>query len=170
MNISRLAAVLLLSAAGAGFSLAAEAYDPVISIAGQHRTVHPSGGTVEILAADEQTDGEFSVLTLFDPPGGGPGNGVTHADRAEIFYVLEGTYRFYVADQTVEGGPGTFIINPPGVPHGFNNIGATDGRLIAFYTPGGFEDFFIEWAESGIQPGPDLGALEAKFNVSRPPQ
>ena len=168
MRAQSLIATTMIVTALSGFAMAAD-FEPMISVGGQHRVVHPSGGNVEILVTKDQTGGDFSMITLSDAPGGGPGPAVTHKERTETFYVLEGRYRFFQGDKVTEGGPGTVVVNPPGVPHGFVNIGTTDGTLLAMYSPGGFEDFFIEWAESGINPGPELGALEAKHGASRPP-
>lgn len=166
MKTLRLAVATLLFVAGGS---AAFAFDPMISLGGKHLVVHPDGGNVGILVTSAQTDGAFSVITLWDKPGGGPGPAVTHKKRTETFYVLEGTYTFYQDGKKTEGGPGTIVVNPPGVPHGFVNTGTTDGTILAMYSPGGFEDFFIEWDKLGLKPGPDLGKLENKYDASRPP-
>ena len=36
------------------------------------------------------------------------------------------------------------------------------------YTPAGFEQFFADWDAQGLEPGPELGALEASYGVTRP--
>ena len=79
---------------------------------------------------------------------------------------VEGEYTFTIDGQTYEGGPGTFVAVDAGTPHGFTN--KTPGRIMLIWTPGGFEQFFKDWEEQGLEYGPELGALEADYGVSRP--
>ena len=123
------------------------------------------GGEFEVIADSKQTGGEFSMVIITNEPG--PGHPInTHSREAETFYVLEGQYRFTIGDKVVEGGPGTLVVNPANVPHTFEST--THGRVLAIYTPGGFENFFIAWDKGGLKPGPDLGALEAKHGIVYP--
>lgn len=146
----------------------AQAFEPIISIGGEHDLIHPDGTTDEMLATQEQTDGLLGIITITgDKEGFGPGPAITHASRAEFWYVLDGTYEFHVGDQMVEGGPGTFIGVDAGQPHGF--VAKTPGKLLVTYMPGGYEHFFVEWARQGLKRGPDLGPLEQSFGVTRPP-
>lgn len=95
-----------------------------------------------------------------------PGPAIVHANEAEAWYVLDGTFEFHVGDQVFEGGPGTFIAVDAGQPHGY--ITKTDGRILVMYSPGGCEQFFVDWAAQGLVPGPELGALEQSYGVTRP--
>ena len=45
---------------------------------------------------------------------------VHHADD-EAWYVLEGTLRFMVGDETFEAGAGSAVSAPKGVPHAYGN-------------------------------------------------
>ena len=148
------------------FGTQVSAFEPVISMAGEHVTIHPAGAVDEILATREQTGGQFSVLTLASKAGDGPGPAIVHANEAEAWYVLVGTFEFHVGDQVFEGGPGTFVAVDAGQPHGY--IGKTDGTLLVFFTPGGYEHFFMDWETQGLVPGPELGALEQTYGVTRP--
>ena len=151
----------------ASFAAPAVAFEPIISIGGQHRIIRPHGESDEVLATAEQTDGKYGVITLSDvAAGGGPGPAIVNANADEMWYVLEGTYEFHVGDKVFEGGPGTFILAPAGQPHGF--ITKSAGRILAVYTPGGFEQFFMDWEAQGLSPGPELGKLEEKYGVTRP--
>ena len=145
-------------------TVSAQAFEPIISLGGEHPVIHPNGATDEILATKEQTDGLFSVITLGGA--GGPGPAITHANEAEVWYVLEGTFEFHVGDNVFEGGPGTFVAVDKGQPHGFTND--EEGKLLVMFMPGGYEHFFMDWAEKGIAPGPELGALENTYGVTRP--
>lgn len=143
------------------------AWEPIVSLAGEHLTIHPAGATDEILATREQTGGQFSVITLGGAAGTGPGPAIVNSLAAEAWYVLEGTFEFHVDDRTVEGGPGTFVAFEAGQPHGY--IAQTEGKLLVIYTPGGYEHFFMDWdATPGLVPGPELGPLEESYGVTRP--
>src|SRR5690348_17789563 len=55
---------------------------------------------------------------------------------------------------------GGFAFGPRGLPHAFQNIGETAGRLLVITTPSGLERFFDQYAE--LLPGPvDQPTLEA---------
>ena len=165
MSTMRISAAALALAAVLPFS-ASQAFEPVIAIGGQAPVIHPGGGLQEVLATTAQTDGKFGMTTTTDPAGGGPGASIIHAKEAEMWYVLEGTYEFHVAGKTFEGGPGTFVAVDAGQPHEY--ITKTQGKLLMFWLPGGFEQFFIDWDKQGLQPGPDLGKLEGSYGVTRP--
>jgi hypothetical protein len=68
-----------------------------------------------------------------------------HTGAIEAFYVLEGGYRFQCGDLTFEAGPGSFLIVPKGVPHGFS-VGPTGGKTLTAFSPAGYEGFFRERA------------------------
>ncbi len=157
MHALRLAAAaLLLTASGS----AALAFEPIVSIGGQHTVIHPGGGHQEVLATKEQTDGKFGMTTTTDPAGSTSGGGsMQHASEAEMWYVLDGTFEFHVGGKTYEGGPGTFVAVDAGQSHYF--VTKTAGTLLMFWMPGGFEQFFIDWDKSGIPPGPQLAPLES---------
>jgi mannose-6-phosphate isomerase-like protein (cupin superfamily) len=159
---------ILIASAALLFGAAAPAlaFDPIVVIGGQAPVIHPGGGTQEVLATKAQTDGKFGSTTTTDPAGGGPGANIVHANEAEIWYVLEGDYTFHVNGRTFEGGPGTFVAVDAGQPHEYTTN--TPGKLLMIRQPGGFEQFFMDWDKQGLQPGPDLGKLEASYGVTRP--
>jgi mannose-6-phosphate isomerase-like protein (cupin superfamily) len=168
MNKLRPIVAPLLLAASAGLASTAFGFDPVIVPAGEAQRIEVLGSPMDVLVRNAQTDGDFSIVVSMDGPGGGPGPAVRHKDRTETFYVLEGEYTFYSDGKEIKAGPGSIIVNPKGVPHGFVNTGTTQGKLLMIYSPGGFEDFFIEVAEKKVQPSPELAALENKYGASRP--
>ncbi|MEO8684493.1 MAG: cupin domain-containing protein [Devosia sp.] len=163
MNGLRIVSATLLFGIGITHSLA---FEPIISLGGQHRIIHPAGATDEIIATQEQTDGLLGILTLGGKIGEGPGPAIVHAARAEFWYVLQGTYEFHLDDKVFDGGPGTLLGVDAGQPHGY--INKTDGKLLVIYLPGGYEHFFVDWETKGLVPGPDLEMLENTFGVSRP--
>jgi mannose-6-phosphate isomerase-like protein (cupin superfamily) len=62
-----------------------------------------------------------------------------HEDEDDAFYVLDGELTFFVEDEEVAAGPGTFVLVPPGVRHTFAN--RTDGivRMLNVHAPAGFD-------------------------------
>ena len=64
-----------------------------------------------------------------------PGQGQkvhAHEESDKIYYVLEGTGRFTIADEEEDLGEGQAVIARAGVPHGVRN--ETDGNLILLVT------------------------------------
>jgi mannose-6-phosphate isomerase-like protein (cupin superfamily) len=62
-----------------------------------------------------------------------------HADEDDAFYVLEGEMTFLFGDEEATAPPGTFVLVPPGVSHGFRNAGATPVRMLNIHAPAGFD-------------------------------
>jgi quercetin dioxygenase-like cupin family protein len=67
-----------------------------------------------------------------------------HHAHDELYYILEGSYRFKVGDETGEASAGTFVFIPRGTPHAWTNTGSTSGRVLLAFTPGGMSDYFQE--------------------------
>jgi quercetin dioxygenase-like cupin family protein len=101
------------------------------------------GGLYEVKASSSETGGEMTVIEMTMPGGIGPPPH-THPGTESV-YVLEGTLRYHIGDDTFEGGPGSFFHIPNGVMENFEPI--TDCRLLVVYTPGGIEQFFAEAGE-----------------------
>ena len=60
-----------------------------------------------------------------------------HTKIEELFYVLEGELDLRCGEQTVRGGPGTFVFVPPGAAHAFGNSGTAPGRMLLIAAPPG---------------------------------
>lgn len=140
------------------------AFEPIVVIGGTVPPLKSSGQ--EILATALQSDGEFGISTVTDTEAGsGPGM-VVQESRSELWFVLEGEYTIVVDGKTYEGGPGTLMVADAGTPHQITSKGP--GRLLMMWMPGGFEQFFVDWEEQGLEFGPELGTLEATYGVTRP--
>ena len=121
---------------------------------------------VSIELTAQETSGELGLFTATVPPMGGPPPHV-HRKESETFYVLEGTFEFFV-DGTfhIRRAGGTAYV-PAGTLHTFRNIGETEGRLLTVVSPGGFEGFFAACGvpeQAGPQPMTD--ALVARMLVN----
>jgi mannose-6-phosphate isomerase-like protein (cupin superfamily) len=62
-----------------------------------------------------------------------------HADEDDAFYILEGEMTFVFGEESAVAGPGTFVLVPPGVEHGFRNDGSGAVRMLNIHAPAGFD-------------------------------
>ena len=59
----------------------------------------------------------------------------SHSDHVDSFDVLEGEAEFVMGDETVLGGPGSYVAAPIGVVHGFRNAGDGELRMLNVHAP-----------------------------------
>lgn len=95
--------------------------------------------------------GTLTVLELVMESGQGPGLHV-HSREHELWYVLEGEFRFLLGDSLVHEPAGGLAFGPRGTPHAFQNIGAGTGRLLVITGPSGLEEFFLEYDRRATGP------------------
>ncbi|MEV4869700.1 cupin domain-containing protein [Streptomyces syringium] len=100
-------------------------------------------GLYEIKASSDETDGAVTVVEMTLPEGSGPPPH-THSGTESV-YVIEGTVHYHIADETFEGGPGSFFHIPAGTWERFEPTSTV--RLLITYAPGGIEAFFAEAGE-----------------------
>lgn len=77
----------------------------------------------------------------------GPGKH-SHEVNDDIFYLLEGTMSFWLADRWIEASKGAFIRVPAGVEHDYENRTSERAGMLNIYIPGGFEDHMpgiVKW-------------------------
>ena len=112
--------------------------------AGEGRTYSVLGDRVSVKATADETGGAYALFEGQIQPGSGvPPHIERHEDEA--LFVLEGTFVFLIAGETVEVGPGDFAFVPRGTPHAFTNVGRETGRLLVLLSPGGIhERYFTE--------------------------
>lgn len=137
------------------------------------------GGLYEVKASSAETGGQALIMEMTLPAGMGP---PPHTHQGgESVYVLEGTLRYHIGDDVVEGGPGSFFHIPEGI---FENFEPTSQlKLIVVYSPpAGADEFFAEAAEPAerreLPPPPDgppdverLIAIGEKYGMKiRPPE
>ena len=68
-----------------------------------------------------------------------------HQREDEAWYVLEGHLTFYVADEVLEAGAGSFVFGPMGVAHSFN-VDVEPSRVLVFASPAGSRASHSTWA------------------------
>jgi mannose-6-phosphate isomerase-like protein (cupin superfamily) len=94
-------------------------------------------GNVEFLARTADTP-RFT-FGIIDIAAGRVLEAHVHAEEDDAFYILEGEMTFVFGDQTATATPGTFVLAPPGVEHGFRNDGPIPVRMLNIHAPAGFD-------------------------------
>ena len=88
----------------------------------------PTDDIVTIKAATRQTNGSLTVLELVIGPKKGPALH-THLREDELWYVLDGDFRFKAGGAMLRVSTGGLAFGPRGTPHAFQNIGETPGAV-----------------------------------------
>jgi quercetin dioxygenase-like cupin family protein len=87
-----------------------------------------------------------------------------HRDEDEAWYVIEGELTFWLGDERLTAGPGSFVFGPRGIAHRFQ-VASAEARFLLIVTPAGFEQFTRlcgDPATSLTMPPPDLPAKDAQ--------
>ena len=105
-------------------------------------TIVPPGdghrvGNVEFLARTADTP-RFNLGIVEIAPGRELEQHV-HDEEDDSFYILDGEMTFLFGDEQSVAPPGTFVLVPPGVRHGFRNDGSVPVRMLNVHAPGGFD-------------------------------
>jgi mannose-6-phosphate isomerase-like protein (cupin superfamily) len=123
---------------------------------GAHLTT-PTGDEAHVLTSTRDTLGSLTVMEIVISPGNGPALH-THVREDEVWYVLEGRFRFKAGDEMFEVPAGGMAFGPRATPHAFQNVGEAAARLLVITAPSGAERLFEDY--TGLLPGPvDPGAL-----------
>ncbi|MEL1265723.1 cupin domain-containing protein [Pseudoxanthomonas putridarboris] len=107
-------------------------------------------------------DCEPGVRMTLRAPGQGSGTAVTlcesriapgarcalhlHHAADETLFVLSGSLTVRCGGELVEAAEGTTVVIPRGTPHLWWNTSAHEARVLAYFTPGGIEDYFVTLA------------------------
>jgi|tagenome__1003787_1003787.scaffolds.fasta_scaffold19961796_1 hypothetical protein len=94
------------------------------------------------------------MIETISPPGSGP-TYHAHSREDETFYVVEGEADIWVGDQVHHCKAGDHIYSPADVFHTYRSVGGADMKMIITYSPGGFEQSFLD-AEEILQSGKTL--------------
>lgn len=125
----------------------------LVAAAGGER-LHYGGMEFAIRASAHSTGGAFSIVEEI-----GPVDVPMHIHDAhdELFFVLEGQHVFTVDGTEYLAGPGDVVLGPRGLAHAQRRVVPRVGRVLAMFSPAGFEGFFRELAEAGRagNDGPD---------------
>jgi quercetin dioxygenase-like cupin family protein len=119
---------------------------PIVTPPGEGDVLQFSPTELLIWKATLDSTQAFDQLTLTAQPGhvGAPEH--VHSGVEECFYVLDGAFRFKVADSIVVAEPGTFLFVPRGVAHTWTNALDVASTMLLTFVPGGMKAFFTEAA------------------------
>lgn len=111
----------------------------------------PTGDSVYVKTDTRSTRGSMTVLEFVISPKNGPALH-THVREDEVWYVLQGDFRFKAGDAMFPVSEGGMAFGPRGMPHNFQNVGDDPGRLLVITAPSGAERLFEDYAR--LLPGP----------------
>lgn len=94
-------------------------------------------GNVEFLARSADTP-RFTFGIIEIAPGRVLESHV-HREEDDAFYILSGEMVFVLGEREVTAPPGTFVLVPPGVEHGFRNERDEPVRMLNIHAPAGFD-------------------------------
>lgn len=115
------------------------------------RVETPTGDTARVMTSTSSTHGSLTVLHLVVSPKNGPALHVHHRED-EVWYVLEGEFRFKAGSDMFWVTAGGLAFGPRGTPHSFQNVGEAPAGLLVITAPSGAERLFEDYAE--LLPGP----------------
>jgi len=174
LNSARKNTLLLLAAVFslvASLSLSAQ-QAPIVKLPGQGQRLDLVVGEVIIKSSGAETQGSISQIMLFEKPG--YSTTLQSNSRTDIsFLVLEGVLTMRIRDQVVTYPANSFVFIPKGTPHAHANLTNKPVRLFMTFTPGGYEQFFIERANAtkASKPGTPayaqaMQALTTKYGIA----
>ena len=115
---------------------------------GEGQSISVVGDTYRILISGEQSGGNYAVIDMLIPPGGGP-QPHAHKDIQEMFYVAEGEVEFKMEGSSYSAKKGAFINIPlGGAVHCFKNTTDRIAHLLCTVVPAGLDAFFKEIGKS----------------------
>ena len=130
------------------------------------------GSLAVIKATAADTGGQMSIVEITEPPGTEAPLHVHHRED-EGFWVLEGEVTFEVGGETIEAGPGDYLLGPRDIPHRYT-VGDAGCRMLFILTPGGFEDAIRAMSRSAESrtlppadvPEPDMERMAAAIEAA----
>ena len=107
---------------------------------------------LDVKISGSDTNGD---LAIFEQTSLSQGKGTplhVHPNQDEIFYVVDGAYKFLVGDAKYDLKIGDSIFLPRNVPHAWTQV-AEKGKMIVVLQPAGkLESFFVTMAGMDHQP------------------
>jgi quercetin dioxygenase-like cupin family protein len=144
-------AVLLTPASSAPFTPRLE---PVLSLAGDGPISDMGDHSGRIAISAAQSGGAFTLIEANVAFQGGPPPHI-HTLEDETFYIVEGSFEFWVGGQIILANPGDTIFAPRHVPHAWRCVSQGGGRAFGMATPGeNFEQFFVALGGMGLRGKP----------------
>lgn len=126
-----------------------------------------AGGNYRIIISGKETNGNYAVIEMVVPPGGGPPPH-SHPNTQEMFHVLEGEVEFKTETGKLIVSKDGFVNIPlGGAIHCFKNMSEKYARLLCTVVPAGLENLFGEIGTPAlpgqILPIPELTEKRKEF-------
>lgn len=102
-----------------------------------------TGNSLRILLSAAESGGAMGIVETLVKPGSGP-TYHSHANEDETFYVVSGAAEVWIDREVYRCEAGDRVFGPRNVFHTYRNVGDTDLKMILIYTPGGFEQSFLD--------------------------
>jgi mannose-6-phosphate isomerase-like protein (cupin superfamily) len=135
---------------------------PIVLAEGEGEELRARGSILLFKAVAATTGGAFSLHERIVPPGGRRPPAHRHTDCVEAFYVVGGLAEIVAGDERVQGGVGTFVLVPGGVPHTFGNAGREPARVLVLHSPA-MDDYFRELEDLWAGEGPPIRSAELEL-------
>jgi mannose-6-phosphate isomerase-like protein (cupin superfamily) len=138
--------------------------DVVIAAAGAGERLALGDSAAVIKVGAEGADGMLAVLETTVAPGfPGP---VPHRHRQMLdsFWLLEGTLTLRLGERTVEAGPGSYAVAPPGAVHAFSNPGEAPVRMLNVMAPAGLEGYLRETTAAATTDPAEMARIAARYD------
>lgn len=139
-------AIAILASRRSGVTVAQPTDAFVVTRDGGKTVRGPAGGPATIKAGTGNTGGTFAFLEVTVGPQDGPPQHV-HAREDEMWFVLQGHFRFLADGQMLDAAQGSFVFVPRGTAHCFQNVGGEAATILVMFTPSGMERFFEQHAQ-----------------------
>ncbi|HYE53814.1 MAG TPA: cupin domain-containing protein [Chitinophagaceae bacterium] len=111
-----------------------------------------NSNVLDIKISGSDTGGD---LAIFEQTSLSQGRGTplhVHHGQDEVFYVLEGSYRFKVGEEIFDLAVGESIFLPRKVPHAWMQVSEKGRMLVTLQPAGKLENFFVTMAGLGHEP------------------
>ena len=110
---------------------------------------------LDVKISGTDTDGD---LAIFEQTSISPGKGTPlhiHHFQDEVFYVIDGKYKFQVGDDKYDLATGDSIFLPRKVPHAWTQVSQKGKMIVSFQPAGKLENFFVTMAALDHEPTKD---------------
>jgi quercetin dioxygenase-like cupin family protein len=107
---------------------------------------------LDVKVSGSDTNGD---LAIFEQTSLSQGKGTplhVHHAQDEIFYILDGSYKFQVAGDIYNLAVGESIFLPRNVPHAWTQVSKTGKMTVILQPAGKLENFFVTMAELQHEP------------------
>ena len=111
-----------------------------------------NSNVLDVKISGSDTEGDLAV---FEQTSLSQGRGTplhVHPQQDEIFYVLEGSYRFKVGDDLFDLTLGESIFLPRNVPHAWTQVSEKGKMMVILQPAGKLENFFVTMAALDKEP------------------